>query len=250
MKLVQKLPVGLSLACMMMISSCSQQDVQTPAPESALQKTDATMRGIGEDVLNTPASLATTNAPWGKNKYPEFWKRDVSAGSQDVQALPAGNSSLESLWGDDSKPFVQALEKIPGIPDMRGILTVTTNTNATTLSGAKAIGKTVITDLVPGQKYKVKYYVACAVPAETEQGMLPVFADKVNVSLRYQNPQFGIENLSVTSLVGKHGIWVPVTATFTAYATQVDFLFSTSTANAGKYSYAHIYVDKNAIKKI
>jgi hypothetical protein len=35
MKLVQKLPATLAIACIMMMSSCSKEDVQTPEPQTA-----------------------------------------------------------------------------------------------------------------------------------------------------------------------------------------------------------------------
>lgn len=251
MNLVQKLPIGLSLACVMMMTSCSQEDVQTPEPEVMNERSESSMKLWTGYTLITP-TLAKTNGPWGKNHFAEHWQRDVAAGSDNIQAYPAGTSSLKSLWGNDSYPFVKALPEIPGITDMRGILTVTTQTIVAAPLGVKSIGKTTIKNMVPGHKYQVKYYVACALPAETEQGKIPVFTDKVLVSLRYNAPgktQFS-GNYGITSLVGKHAEWVTQTITFTAEDTEVDFLFSASTKNPGQFSYAHIYVDNNSLKKV
>lgn len=46
MTLIQKLPVGLSLAACMMMSSCSQEDVQVAQPEK-VENGFNTERGVG-----------------------------------------------------------------------------------------------------------------------------------------------------------------------------------------------------------
>ncbi|WP_166444559.1 hypothetical protein [Dyadobacter bucti] len=256
MNLVQKLPIGLSLACMMMMTSCSQEDVQTPEPEAAAPRTEASLRGIGGGILILQPELATTNAVWGNDRYADKWERYTYPGSGNPLMYPSGTSSLKSLWGDDSKPFVKALPEIPGIADMRGILTVTTNSIVADVipgvSNATSVAKSTIKNLKPGQKYQIKYYVACAVPAQNAQGKIPVFAEKANVRLQYNasgKTQFS-GNYGITSLAGKHAEWVAQTIIFTAEDTEVDFIFSSAVKNPGNYSYVHMYVDKNSMKKV
>lgn len=255
MNLVQKLPIGLSLACIMMMTSCSQEDVQTPAPESGAARTEASLRGIGGGILVLQPELAPTNAVWGSDRYADKWERYTYPGSADPSAFPAGTSSLKSLWGDDSKPFVKALPEIPGIADMRGILTVTTNSIIAEAvlgaSNSKSVSKTTIKNLTAGLKYQIKYYVACAVPAQNAQGKVPVIAEKVNVRLQYNAPgKTQFSGNYITNLAGKNAEWIPGTIVFTAEDTEVDFIFSSSVKNSGNYSYVHIYVDKNSMKKV
>lgn len=252
MNFVQKLPIGLSLACIMMMTSCSQDDVQNPAPEAGSVRTEASLRGIGGGPLVLQPELAGTNGPWGADRFADRWQVDACPGSGNPLDFPSGTSSLKSLWGNDATPFAKALPEIPGISDMRGVITVTTNTfMATTAPGAKSIAKSTIKNLVPGQKYEIKYYVACAVPAQTVQGKIPSLTENVVVTLKYNaagKTQFTGNH--ITSLAGKHSEWVAKTIIFTAEDTEVDFLFGASTKWAGQYTYTHLYVDKNSMKKV
>jgi hypothetical protein len=254
MNFVQKLPIGLGMACMMMMTSCSQENVQTPEPQVANERTEASLRGIGGGILVLQPELARTNGPWGVDRYADKWDRYTYPGSGNPVTYPSGTSSLKSLWGDDAKPFVKALPEIPGIIDMRGIVTVTTNSTISDVvigaSNGKSVAKTTINNLTPGQKYQIKYYIACAVPAQNAQGNIPVIAEKAVARLQYNAPgKTQFSGNYITNLAGKHAEWIPGTIIFTAEDTAVDFIFSSSVKNPGNYSYVHMYVDKNSMKK-
>src|SRR5215217_2226130 len=97
MNLVKQLPVALGLAGLMMMSSCSKDDVQAPEPVTS-QNTSSHMRGVG---IGFKPIISPTYGPAGLNLHPDGWERDLTA-SNYLIGLPSGTSTLTHLFGNEA----------------------------------------------------------------------------------------------------------------------------------------------------
>ncbi|TLV00280.1 hypothetical protein [Dyadobacter luticola] len=239
MNLTQKLPAALGLACLMMISSCSKNEVQTPEPKA--------------DHLNENSNLKTeslyfsspTKSTVGENKLPANWQRTTALGfSQNQTLYPVGVSNLVSLWGKPTIPWVQNLCTIPGLSTTNTFVTITTSGmyNHGTMSSVT----TKIKSLTAGKKYALTVWVATTVPKAGTTNRISTFAKTAMFSVRSGNT-FYDGSVDFTSF---KNTWVEKTLTFTAPGPEMDFIFFAAPENPGQYSYAHILMPDNAVKQL
>ena len=156
MNLVQKLQIGLGLACMM-LSSCSKEDVQTPLPLVNETTEHSGLRDGGNGMEQLKPYFAPTIGQPGFNWYPTDWERNIGSPDNLIE-LPTGTSNLTNLWGNPLAPWVKPLPTIPGVIDMRSMLTVITFRDP--YNSRKSIVKTKIKNLKSGKKYAVSFFVA------------------------------------------------------------------------------------------
>lgn len=250
MNLVQKLPIGISLACVMMMSSCSKEDGLAPEPKTDGVTAHSNLKevtGPGPVVI-TAGSFPSTNGPTGINIYPQNWGRSSTSGSNDVLAFPTGTSSLTHLWGDNNIPWVKPLQVIPGAQDPGSIVTVTTGTNLfTEFKEKSSVAKTTIKYLVPGKTYSITMYVANSIPKTPIAGKpIPVYANGVGMTMDFGYFAFG----ELFDLTGSNAVWVKKVIPFYAHHQEAEFRFWVVSSEKNGYSYGHIFVDKNSIKKL
>ncbi|KAA0990861.1 hypothetical protein [Dyadobacter aurulentus] len=252
MNLVQKLPIGLGLACMMMLSSCSKEDVSAPEPQVGGVNESSGLREETGGVVALPVFPSTIGAT-GFNIYPAHWKRVVipNLNALTLNVLPTGTSTSTHLWGNASLPWTKAIQAINEVPNGSQIVTVTSSkSNFFYLTDHSAV-KTTIKNLKPGKKYSLTFYVASThknvVPAPFTSG----YAKEAGISLSYSGPNGSFSKAYYVDLNNKEAVWVSKTIIFdTIGATEVDFGFACASAKDGEYSYANIFVDKNSIKEV
>jgi hypothetical protein len=238
MKLVQKLPIGLGIVCMM-LSSCSKEDVQTPVPKAESVNTSSNLK-----VDAAAPSISSTKGYAGINILPANWGRNAVGYSNNQVAYPTGVSNIKNLWGDPSTPFEQSLSLIPWAPNITSFITVTTT--GTWNNASKSSVKTKIQNLTIGKKYSLTVYVSSSLPKGVSGVASPTFAKTGLLSVR-SAAGFQKANVDLTSY---KNCWVQKIFTFTASSSQMDFAFSASPALPGQYSCAHLLVTDNAIKQV
>ncbi|WP_031528847.1 hypothetical protein [Dyadobacter crusticola] len=240
MNLVQKLPIGLGLACMMLLSSCSKEDVQTPEPKVA-----SVNEHSNEKTASPPWVFGTKGFP-GQNILPGFWERNDKVGyPSDPTLYPVGTSSPSHLWGNASMPWLQLPSLIPNQP-WNSFITVKSSTAFDVKKQSRV--KTKMGGLTPGKKYALKVYVATTLPKiQGRNTQVPHYAKSAVVSALYSNqtPQ-GL----VVDLTNSKNTWVPVTLNFTAIAPEMDLTFRSNSAKEGEFSYAHIFVGSGVITQL
>ncbi|MEO6286609.1 MAG: hypothetical protein ABIN80_24685 [Dyadobacter sp.] len=237
MKLVQKLPVALAVACVMMMSSCSKEDVQTPEPKVE----SANMNSNLKVDASTPF-MSSTKGYLGIDILPANWSRNLAGYSSNTMSYPTGVSSMKNLWGDPSTPFVQSLSLIPWAADMSTFITVTTSG---TWNTSKSSLKTKINNLLIGKKYALTVYVSSTIPEGTGKASLK-YAKSCLLSVA---SQAGSQE-TVVDLTSYKYCWVQKIVTFTATSSQMDFAFSATPPMTGQYSYAHLLIADNAVKLV
>ncbi|WAC11386.1 hypothetical protein [Dyadobacter pollutisoli] len=241
MKLVQKLQIGLAIACMM-FASCSKDDLQTPTPQTESVNTSSNLR---VDVDAPPPFISSTKGFTGINILPANWVRNVVGGySNNQQAYPAGVSDRFRLWGNPSIPFVQSLSVIPGATSIGSFVTVTTR--GILDKSNKSSVKTKIYNLSVGKKYALKVYVSSTLPKGDPAEYSPTFAKKALLTVSNQ----AVSQETVVDLTNYKFCWVEKIVTFTALSPQMDFAFSASPQYPGQYACAHLFVGYGAIEKL
>jgi hypothetical protein len=235
MNLVQKLPIGLSVACLMMLSSCSKEDALAPEPKV--------------ENLNAHSSAKVEALPWiaptkgatGINTYPQFWKRYYPTDGSNPIIHPAGTSSVTSLWGNSSFSWWQSLSTIPGQP-WTSFVTVTTSSKWDLKK--MAVAETKIKFLKPGKNYHLKFYVASSLPKANGSGQVATFAKQGNVWVAAN----GFESQKYTvDLTSYKNCWVEKIITFKAKSSEMSFMFSALPAQESQYAYAHVFIGQDAI---
>jgi hypothetical protein len=248
MKLVQKLPIGLSLACMMMLSSCSKEDAMSPQPEVGSvnehsgAKTDAL---VAVPVFPSTAVAFEVNY----NSFPRFWEK-MNTGPTDLAEIPAGSSSLTALWNHQyDKPWDQALSPVPSTPAGYSMLTAKSYTPLAASVKNRSHVRTKIEGLTPGKTYAVTFYVATTRLKDQYGGYqwTPAYAKTAEVKI------LGVNNGMLTTnidLTGKEAQWIKKTITFKAKYDYASFQLSALTPQEKTYSYINIFVAPNAIKEL
>ncbi|WAC11387.1 hypothetical protein [Dyadobacter pollutisoli] len=244
MNLVQKLPIGLSLVCVMFVSSCSKEDIQTIQPQTGSIITSSNLKEQG-GVLSGLLDFPATNGQPGINTFPPDWARLVIKLPDNSKAFPTGTSTLTHLWGKELVPWVKPLPKILGVRDMFSIVTVATNHHLTSnISNDYSRVKTKIKQLKKGKEYAITFYVASTI--RNVPGFVPAYAERAVLQIGYANSVMHY----YINMAGKEAQWIANTITFEAHDTEAIFTFSADTAQPGQYSYAHIFVDKDSIKEL
>ncbi|MCE7062412.1 hypothetical protein [Dyadobacter sp. CY343] len=246
MDVMKKLPIGLGLACMMMLGSCSKENVVSPEAQIA-GKSGVSPAPI---ILELP-SLAPTHGTTGLDVYPLKWERNNNNYFGDLQKLPTGTSSFTHLWGDPSNPWVTPLPVIPSGQNTGSILTITTGASSWQDELGKGSSvKSVIKNLMPGKHYTVKFYVASTIPAIQDSSVNCVYAKSARIAMFFPKPNAPSVHDYPVDLTNSNANWVVKTITFEAHYKEAVFGFSAYAPKPGQYSFAHIYVDKNSVKKI
>ncbi|CAG5071586.1 hypothetical protein DYBT9623_03583 [Dyadobacter sp. CECT 9623] len=246
MDVMKKLPLGLGLACMMMLGSCSKENVVSP---------EAQVGGVNENSgLKTngplgvvPILQSTTGTP-GFNVYPTGWERRTTSFSTDLQAFPSGTSSLTHLWGSNLLPWAKPLPPIPGIQNMSSIITVSTSRSIFAYSGKEWSGvTTTIKNLKPGKQYSYTFYVASTVRNIAQGPLVPAYAKRAFVSTsNYTGGSF----VTYVELEGKQAEWVKQTVTFKAIVNEATLTFSAFASDEQDFAYAHLFIDHNSLKEV
>ena len=238
MKLVQKLPVALGLACMMMLSSCSKEDVQALAPQSEHVNTNSNEK----TEASTPYIHRTQTDYTGEGILPPNWDRNNIGFSSDQSKYPVGISHISRLWGDLADPSKRFITSMPLIPWANSVYTFITVTAYSDWNKAqKSSVKTKIKGLLPGKKYALKVYVGSSVPKTPGYLAQPFYAKSCLLTVGSQE--------TVVDLSYSYYSWVEKVITFTATAPQMDFAFSASPRD-GSHAYAHLMVLHGAVQKV
>ena len=245
MNLVQKLPIGLGLACMMMLSSCSKEDVSAPEPQVGGVNESSGLRGGGNGIELLKPYFAPTIGQPGFNWYPTDWERNIKS-PDNLIGLPSGTSNLTNLWGNQQAPWVKPLPTIPGVTDMRSMLTVITFRDPFQ-NHRKSTVKTKIKNLKSGKKYAVSFFVAGSLRNTLFGAYTPAYPKLVDVEIGWGNSYSFSTQYDLT---GMEATWAKKTITFSPEANEAELYFSAYAPEAGQYSYANIFVDKDSIKEV
>ncbi|KAA0990859.1 hypothetical protein [Dyadobacter aurulentus] len=240
MKLTKQLPVALGLACALMLSSCSKEDIATPQPQAE----SINMHSNEKVESLSPSILPTQTEYLGEAILPNGWQRNNTGFSTNPEAYPVGVSNRYRLWGDPAKLFVQGMPLIPWASNLDAFITVTTSSILSKTN--KSSVKTKITGLWPGKKYALTVYVGSSLPKAAPGIPYATFAKSCLLTLGYQNTSLE----TVVDLTSYKACWVQKVIAFTALGPQMDLAFSASPAQAGQYAYAHLLVSSGAVKQV
>jgi hypothetical protein len=238
MNLVQKLPMGLSLACIVMMSSCSKENALTPEHKmgSLNEHSDTRKADVVIALPQFPSTIGVT----GIDIYPKGWKRELYPGTPPVAEFPTGVSNRTHAFGNFGVAYqwVKPLPEIPSAPDANSFITITTKSSE--FDATKRADVTAeIKYLEVGQQYSIDFYVSSTSVGGRKAG----YARKVIARIGYPSTPKDID------LVGKKAEWVKESIVFTALAWKTTFYFSAASEH-DHFAYAHIFVDKNSIKKV
>jgi hypothetical protein len=226
MNLVKQLPIGLSLACVMFMSSCSKEDA--PTPGSVVTNESSNLREIGPVLIQ--AQLPPTAGPTCVGCAANDWYFVLPA--------RAATSSLTAYAGNSSKQWVQALPA-PSI----GV-----GSFVTVVNDAEYVGNAfhVINNLIKGQKYRVTFSVSTS-SLNDANGESP-YASKAKVIISLGGDDIVKKTIDFT---GKHNQWITETLEFVAthYAYSFD-IQGFSPNGETKATYTNLHVGKDAVQKI
>lgn len=248
MKLVQKLPIGLGIVCMM-LSSCSKEDVQTPEPQVASENVHSSLK-TNDEVAAGPFFPTTVGGEINYNVYPRYWERGVTV-PDNLIGIPTGTSSLKSLWGQwyAENQWIKSLPAVPCNLSATSMLTVRSFTSLIAETNKRSHVFTTIENLKVGKTYAATIYVASTITNRVlGANTKPVYAKSAEVKI-YPYANGGEVNVSV-DLTAKEAVWVKKTITFTPTKSTAKFWFSGLTKTGDVYSYIHLYVDPTSIKEL
>ncbi|TLV00278.1 hypothetical protein [Dyadobacter luticola] len=235
MKLVQKMSVGLSLACAVMLTSCSKEDVQTPEPQAVS--------------VNPSSNLKTAALPWiaptksygGFNTFPYLWERVTGGGEgSNTATYPAGTSTSMGLWANKAFPWLEYFPMVPAQP-WNSFVTVTSTTDYKWEKADMSQAKTTIKYLKPGYTYVMEFYVTSARPKANASAAY-VGNALVTLSAKGTNQFF-----DTYMLANPQNNWIKRTIEFVANDTEMTFTFGATSSQKGKKAYAHLFIGQNAI---
>jgi hypothetical protein len=246
MKLLQKLPIALSLACMMMLSSCSKEDAQTPQPQAGGVNEHS---GAKTNAEGTLPFFASTNGRGEINyeTYPVYWAKAPHIWGNLIAPIPAGSSSLTALWGQSVKAWAKPLPPVPCDLTANSMLTAISYTPDASEQHKRSRPFTTIRNLIPGKTYSLTFYVASTYYDDVYVSMDPAYAKSAEIRVTSS----GSPTISTyIDLTGKEAQWVKKTVTFKATDTNAIFSFSGLTPGQDKFSYIHLFVNPNAITEL
>jgi hypothetical protein len=249
MNLVQKLPISLALAGCMMISSCSQEDVQVAQPEKGkTENSFSNERGV----LQALPKIPTTDGPAGNNIFAAGWAKIITSSPDDPQKYQAGTSSKMQLWGDQNFPWTKPLLNPPGANNNNQNNFVTIMTQKDVLGNFENTTEatTKIKNLTPGKKYAVTISVAttiCIINGQPTQ-----YANGAMIEIP---GTVGWSNGTGFDIINKKAEWVTKTIIFEAQSSEVPVTFKSDTHWFGvppckHLAYLHAFVDKDAIVEV
>jgi hypothetical protein len=237
MNLVQKLPIVLSLASVLLMTGCSKEEAQMPEPKV--------------ESLNVNSNLKTEAVAWifgtkgypGYNTLPTFWER-TNTGNSDPTAYPAGTSTPSRLWGNNASKWLKPVQLIPYQP-WNSFLTVTAS-SVNDMKKKSAV-RTKIGSLKPGKKYSVTVYVANNLPSTGGFGPIPTYAKQCQILIGNQGA--GAQT-TIIDFANSNNYWIKKTLTFNATAQEMTFDFSAIPAQEGMFTWAHLFVGSDVIQQL
>lgn len=229
MNLLQKLPIGLGLACLMMMSSCSKEEAQTPQPVKS-ERMDANMRGVP---IAIPKYLPLTDGPTCDSCLPSGW--EISGYSPGY-----ATSSLVAFAGNPSTKWYQPLPTPSTGP---GSIITLVNKDYAYSAGANAT----IKHLIKGKKYKITLSLSTTSLAGANGSYIPA------VHLNVVDTPFPSSHLAYKKVdfAGKQNQWLTETIEFTAMSSEENFSIDCD-GGSGKIdvTYTNIHVGPNAVQQI
>ncbi|SDG63842.1 hypothetical protein SAMN04487996_12122 [Dyadobacter soli] len=251
MNLVQKLPLGLALASCMMMSSCSQEDVQVVGRE----QTPNTSSGL--KVAANP-NIPTTEGWPGDHSFATGWEKLTWVVPDNKQLYSVGTSTRTHLWGNPYLPWTKPLPQLTAsVSNNAGnFVTVMYQKNVLNNSTSYSKMRTKINNLVPGKAYAFTLYTASTI--RVKNGQSTQYSPGMIVSIIGNlAPSNGMgPDQTIIDLNGKEAEWVSKTITFVAQATEAYFMImpyaSTQYHNTHDqfFHYTHAFVPQNAITEI
>ncbi|MCE7067346.1 hypothetical protein [Dyadobacter sp. CY326] len=240
MNLVKKLPIGLGLACLMMMSSCSKEDAAvSPSSPQASEQMYSSHKGV---TYVFPFFSPTIGAT-GKGSYPAGWG---NLSEDDKLGFPAGTSSLTNLWGESALPWEKPLPAIPSAPNANSVVT-TYNITESVLHDFQnhSVAGTTIKNLVAGKKYAITFYASTTKLKGPSQSVQD-YASGIQVRL------FAGANKILQTEINFTGKaeWVAKTINFVASGDEITFKFNPTSSSQFTETYAHLFVDHNSIKEL
>jgi hypothetical protein len=253
MKLTQTLSIALCVVGALTFSSCSKEDVQTPQPqagnvnEHSGAKTDAGEQAFLPEFPNTIASEVN----W--NLFPKDWQREAMLPAN-ITGLPAGSSTLTSLWGHQmgwsvttDPHWVKPLPPISNNQIANSMVTITTFAKELDELAGKGGASTMLRNLKVGKTYTLTFYLATTTVSDMGVGSESACAKMAEVKIYNMD---GTHTSTHYPFNGKEGEWLKKTITFKAKADKAKFYFSGLAPLGDKYSYIHMFVDNNSIKEL
>lgn len=246
MNLIQKLPLGLALACCMMVSSCSQEDVAEPQAGKA---------GTHSNLKTTAAPSIPTTAGWaGDRVFAPGWAKLMEASPDNKQLYASGTSTTTALWGNVFLPWIKPLPSPVQLAGNNSGNFVTFMAQRKVLtSGAETSSGVVtkISNLQPGKKYAVTFKFASTI--RMKNGEPTQYASAVAVNTGGMIGGNCGPNTVIIDITGKEAEWVAKTIVFQAQSTEAEVYFRPAKtpqfdALYEKYlCYLHVFVPQNAV---
>jgi hypothetical protein len=252
MKLVQKLPIALGLAGALMFSSCSKDDVQMPEPQAESVNAHSSAKTSAGEIAAPPVFANTISGNLGYNNLPIDWAK--LDGPLTNPSIPVGLSSLTSVWGLETwsilvnPKWVKALPPVPGNPTANSTVTVTSYAQTPEQTKDRSGVFTKLNNLKPGATYTITFYVASTtVTGLGSNGATSICAKNAEIKM------LNVDNGSTKTNIGFYGqeaTWIKKTITFKAKGDNATFVFTGLTQLGNRYSYIHLFVDRNSLKEM
>jgi hypothetical protein len=208
--------------------------------------------GLGAVAAKLPY-LATTSGGTGFAIHPKDWERGTAT-SNNILGLPTGTSSLTHLFGNAGYPWKKSLPPIPTAEHAGSFLTVTshskyTSDNLLANSDKRSSVTTKLKNLEPGKLYQFTVYGASTICKVAQNGYEPGYATMLVLKV-YPSKNYNGSAYNTLPLLGLQAGWWPREIMFKAEGTEATLEFSAYTDSDDRFTYGHLFVDENSIKKL
>ncbi|MCF2495461.1 hypothetical protein [Dyadobacter chenhuakuii] len=228
MNLVQKLPIGLGLAFLMMMSSCSKED--TLQPGTVVTNESSNLREGGP--VFSAYYLPSTDGPTCIGCAPKKWKLGDPARD--------ATSSLTAYGGNPFKKWVQPLSEPSTGPG--SILTVVTDAQGSGQASAD------MENLIKGKKYKLTFSISTT--SIQEAGRASHFASHAYLSVK-DNATTPYVNKYVIINLDKTNQWITKTIEFEAKDNKQSVnLLTYNLLTEANLTYTNFHVGPDAVQQI
>ncbi|TLV00279.1 hypothetical protein [Dyadobacter luticola] len=251
MKTVKTLSAGLGLACMMMLSSCSKDDVQTPQPLAGTDNRHSSLKTDGEVTL-APYFAPVEGPTTGIFQYPANWAQSLNAIPDGYNGPLSGLSSFYSVWGETGfpwGPWLKPMAYIPGYLNAYKMLTLRAKHHYDSKPFWAPGVTTTIKNLVPGKTYSITLYLATTIrnePFNADGTCKYAKAAKIKM-YPYTNDMPLTVNVDLT---GNEAKWVKKTITFTPTKDNAPFYFQATEPDKDTYTFTNLFVPSNGIYEL
>jgi hypothetical protein len=249
MKVTKRFPLALGLAGALLFSSCSKEDVMTPQPEAGSVNEHSGAKTNAGELAALPVFANTISGNLGYNQLPIDWTKQDGALTD--PSIPVGSSSLTSLWGLEkwsaliNPKWVKPLPPVPGNSTANSMVTIMSYAQNPEQTKDRSSVYTMLNNLKPGKTYTVAVYLASTtVTGLGRNGATSTCAKYAEIKM------WNVDNGSASHGVffyGKEATWIKRTFTFKAKANNAKFVFTGLTQLGNRYSYIHLFVDRNSL---